>query len=601
MISRRNFFGITIMMGALFFLFLFMEVIKDSWNDYGTNTYMTPKIAGNSASSWRPVANPLLGKTQQLVILIGDETNAVGNIVSQWCTYNKKWLTVYDSLDAYIQKRSWPELMLVDSEYLDFDKDIKYLIALLELDVPVVFCNLPDYTVISENAELRSLLGIRGAVTDEVELDGIHLFSGFLLGGEVIYERDSDKPEREDLEFTVPWYQLGGGTKTYMMGMLDGEDYADLDNEDKPALIWRNTTYQTPVFAVCGDYMEDSEGLGILSAMTAEMNSYLIYPVVNAQNLVVKDYPGLSAENEAVLQRLYSRGQEQVVRDVIWPGLAMVVEQSKSRMTCMVMPQYLYNDGIEPLTDNLIYYQRLFKEQGVEMGVSLYHSPDITLAEKVQGDRAFLFGEFLYGSCYMTKEEVADFIQQNAVYLLNIRSIVTDYYPEGPLLSYFTTEVLLQKATADAYSHTYREDLRMRSIETALGYSNVLLDMNRILWPVDETKDRWELLSDEFSRNLITYWKPFEAFADTALLESDERVRKFFNLDFIYERRENTIQLKISSFDGEASFILRLHGEELLEVQGGSYTEVETGVYLIEATQSTVWLFVEENSGSMLQ
>lgn len=600
MISRRNFFGITMMMGALMFLFLFMEVIKDSWNDYEINAYMTARIAGNSATAWRPVSNLVPGKTAQLVVLIGEEDSAISNTVSQWCTYSKRRLLIYGSLEEYNQAKVLAGLLLLDSGNFDPDGDMESLNTLIQKDVPIVFCNLPDIWVILENEELCSLLGIRTAVAKEVELSGIHLFSGFLLGGEAIYERDSDEPEREDLDFTVPWYQLDSGTKTYMMGMVESVE-GHFYKEDMPALIWRNTSNGTPVFAICGDYMEDAVGLGILSAIATEIDPFELYPVVNAQNLVVKDYPGLSAENEATLKRLYSRGQEQVVRDVIWPGLAMVAEQSGSKLTCLVMPQYLYNDGIEPLTDNLIYYQRLFKEQGVEMGVSLYHSPDITLEEKVQGDRAFLFGEFQYGSCYMTKDEVADFIQQNAVYLLNIRSIITDYDPEGALLSYFTTEILLQKATIDAYSHTYREDLRMRAIETALGYSNIILDMNRVLWPVDESVDRWELLSDEFSRNVMTYWRSFEAFDDTVLLESDERVRKFFNLDYSYERREGTIRLLISNFNEEAWFILRLHGEELIEVAGGTAVKLEDGAYLISAEQSTVWLFVAENTWSILQ
>ena len=40
MISRRNFFSMTLMMAALFFLFQFSQIMKEQENDYHTNEYV---------------------------------------------------------------------------------------------------------------------------------------------------------------------------------------------------------------------------------------------------------------------------------------------------------------------------------------------------------------------------------------------------------------------------------------------------------------------------------------------------------------------------------------------------------------------------------
>ena len=39
MVSRRNYAAITIVMAIIFFLFQFLNMAKDHWNNYSTNQY----------------------------------------------------------------------------------------------------------------------------------------------------------------------------------------------------------------------------------------------------------------------------------------------------------------------------------------------------------------------------------------------------------------------------------------------------------------------------------------------------------------------------------------------------------------------------------
>lgn len=65
-------------------------------------------------------------------------------------------------------------------------------------------------------------------------------------------------------------------------------------------------------------------------------------------------------------------------------------------------------------------------------------------------------------------------------------------------------------------------------------------------------------------------------------------------MDYTSERNGDTIQLTIEHFDGEAYFLLRLGGEKVKHIEGGSVTGVETDVYLIRAAEPEISIQVEK-------
>ena len=70
------------------------------------------------------------------------------------------------------------------------------------------------------------------------------------------------------------------------------------------------------------------------------------------------------------------------------------------------------------------------------------------------------------------------------------------------------------------------------------------------------------------------------------LSESNTRIRTFLNLDFSESRTENEITLETS--EKGSWFLLRTHGEEIAEIEGGTEKEIEDGTYLIQAQDTTV-------------
>ena len=156
-----------------------------------------------------------------------------------------------------------------------------------------------------------------------------------------------------------------------MVGLLPEESGKDVENEDLPTLIWRNGMDKGSVFAVVGDYLKDSSASGFLDGMLAEAFPYALYPVVNAQNLSMVDFPVFADENNGEIQKLYSESVTGMVRDIMWPSLISITEQSGMKMTCFVEPQEDYLDEIEPNGVFMEFYLKQMKEQDAEAGLSL--------------------------------------------------------------------------------------------------------------------------------------------------------------------------------------------------------------------------------------
>lgn len=599
MVSKRKFFSIAIMMFVLFFLFQFSMVLRDSKNTYDINSSLTKKKA-DGENQWTPSdsnSTTVIGADSS-VVFVGNENGDMGTAISRWCTYAKRKLISCKSVSTYkADDKNLPEMMILESEkYADGD-NLTTLETLEKKGVIIVFGCLENAKNIQNNKALMKFLGIQKVVAEETHLAGVKLFEGLLLGGEVTYNTSKDKEEkkRQDLELDVPWYQVGSGTKIYMVGLLDEKTGKNVENEDFPTIIWRNGIDYGSVFAVVGDYMKGSTALGLLDGMRAEALQYTIYPIVNAQNLSMVNFPVFADENNTEMLKLYSQSVTGIARDIMWPALISVVEKSDMKMTCFIQPQADYTDDIEPKSGNLEFYLKQMKEQSAEAGISLEYQKLDKAEDKVTKDTEFFENEkinYRFGAAFAKEKDLKGILKDTDSGLLgDVGTLVCDYTENQPVVSYYSDSVTLQTVTSDGMNYAYSDDIRMRSIQTALGYTNVMLDMYDIFWPQEKT-DRWEVMQKRFSSNLLTYWKNFRDFDSTTLSESNARIRTFLNLAYSQSREDNTITLQTS--EAGSWFILRTHGEEIDEIDGGSQTEIEADAYLICAEDTTVKIRLKE-------
>ena len=586
MVSKRNFFSITVMMFVLLFLFQFSMVLRDRQNAYDTNINLSRRTSdGNEAWSQETSRTSEYFQEKKNIIFIGNASGNMGKAVSRWGIYIKQPVYSYDSIAAFEKtEKTLPQMLILESETYALGENLAVLEKLEKQGVVIVFGCLEDPKLLTENADLRKFLGIQKIVSEETELTGAKLFEGLLLGGESIYETPEKEEEkkRQDLDLKVPWYQVGSGTKTYMVGLLPEESGKDVENEDLPTLIWRNGMDKGSVFAVVGDYLKDSSASGFLDGMLAEAFPYALYPVVNAQNLSMVDFPVFADENNGEIQKLYSESVTGMVRDIMWPSLISITEQSGMKMTCFVEPQEDYLDEIEPNGVFMEFYLKQMKEQDAEAGLSLQYKAVNSLEDKLERDADFFEktgSSYIYGAAFADRGELDEIWKLTDSGLLkNISTLTCEYTEDYPVVSYGTDSITLQCSTSDGMNYTYRGDIRMKSIQSALGYTNIMLNMQDIFWPEQET-DRWEIMQKQFSSNLLTYWKNFSCFSNTTLSESDVRVRSFLKLDYSHSREDDEITLKTT--EPGSWFILRTHGEEIEEIEGGSWEKIEEDAYLI--------------------
>ena len=600
MVSRRKFFSIAIMMFVLLFLFQFSMVLRDRQNTYDVNSNLAPK-QNDGKNVWKneELDPASVGTTdRRYVLFVGDSSSDMAEAVSRWCTYAKWDISKCSSMEKFKENdKNLPGMLILESEKYALDDNLKKIEELEQKGVIIVFGCLENAENIEKNQELQDFMGICKVVSEKTELTGAKLFEGLLLGGEVIYETPEDKDERDrqDLQLNVPWYQVGSGTKTYMVGLLDQSKQKEtVENEELPTLIWRNGIRNGSIFCVVGDYMKDSTALGLLDGMVAEASSYYIYPVVNAQNLSMINFPVFADENNEQMMELYSQSITGMARDIMWPSLISIVEKGGLKMTCFMQPQTNYEDGIEPTSRDLVFYLKQMKEQNAEAGLSLQYKNAESLRDKLNQDAEFFRkadSSYKYGAAY-TEEKDLDTVKAltNTELMKNVSTLVCKYTEDEPVISYCTDSVTLQSVTSDGMNYTYSDDIRMRSIQSSLGYTNVMLNMQKIFWP-ERKKDRWQIMQKRFSSNLLTYWKNFTGFDSTTLSESNTRTRTFLNLDFSETRTDDEIILKTS--ESGSWFILRTHGEEIEEIEGGTQKKLEDNVYLIQAQDTTVKIQVK--------
>ncbi len=592
MVSRRNFVTITLMVIIIMFMFLFTGVIKQELNEYDVNNFEeTARTGLDEGSMFRAeeADNGGFDLPREYALFVGSKySEEVRDVVKAWCTYTKRGYVECESLKDYeIPRGKLPEVVIVDGQYMDVEADFPMLEELTGRGVHLIMARMPHHLTMASNPGFCEFLGIRNVRRREILLNGVHLFEGFLLGGERIYETETDDESGlQDLEMVVHWYMLGSGTKTYIMGMLDENEYK---NEDMPAVLWRKSTANADIFCVNANYITNMYGLGFLSAMMAEAETYEIHPVVNAQCMTVAEFSAFAEDNSEELMSLYSSRQPALYEGVIWPSLISIVERTGAHITLMAAPQLDYEDGNEPDSGLFPRYMSLVNEGHGEIGASMGRVSEISLEDKLARDASFYeegAGKYTILSLYAGDlEEAAEAPLTD--YFPKLRTIATALDGTKPPIDYISRDVTLQRATAIGREHPYSANLAIMGYETALGYSNIVLDMKDVSYPRNE-KDYWQNLTRVISQNICTYWQDFEVFSQTTLAESDARIRRFLALDYRTEQKGDQILLHINDFEDTVWFLVKLNWGEPGEVQGGTLQEMGGGYYLLEATETEV-------------
>ena len=600
MLSKRNFGMMMTIILVILILFLSSAVLREYFNDYNENHSADSEWVKRSEET-KETKDSKNSEKNWHIIYIGKQDTGYYESIQEWCTYRKAEFEEYSETkkalkkaEAYEKKNTY---LLIIGSVLEKDTETvsDSLTSYVEAGGKIIFCSLPDYLVIAKSETLKNLLGIQQLRAKTVTLQEIWLYGGFLLGGETCYSFDElQDPDRIDMEREIPWYDISSRTKTYMVGFIKAEEQTkqELHNEDMPAIIWRCNTGEGSIFAVNGDYMEGKSTLGILDAMVYESQNYALYNVVNAQNLSLTGFPDLTKENEKKFTEVYGFDSKQFCQNIVWPALISVAQDGDWKITAYLATKQDNDSKEDADVKSLVDYLKYFNEESAEAGISLGRMNDTDIQKSLEADKQEIEKQditYPFSGAYIrseNEEQLSKLVKDEKLKIFSdVRTICKAYDEEQPVFSWMTDWITTQAITMNGYQYTYKDDFRLKSIQTALGYSNVQADIYRAIWP-QKRKDEWEVISEKLASNISTYWNPFSVFEKTTITESDTRVRRFLNESVTSDRKADQISIKVENFNEDAWMMLRTHGEKIESMKNGSWEKIEDDAYLLHLTSS---------------
>lgn len=601
MLSKRVYFTVSALMMLVIFMFQFSGIIRKKYNNFDENKYAVSEkndLNKNNVFTVLTDEDKVVKSISGYIVYIGDINTKTGNTVYEWCSYTKRNLLVYKTVSQYHRyNEKYPDAILIDSDYVNIDRDIDTFSLLTDYGINLVFCTLPSYSEISENQRFEQLCGI-SPHSESVNASGLKLYSGFLFGGEAWYTKENDPDGKfQNMNLTIPWYNTSNATKTYMSAVVESEDGSKIDNEDQPAVIWRKSHDHAYVFCINGDYIKDISGIGILTAIMSESKDLDIYPVVDSQSVIVNNFPMFSFENDDAVEKYYLRNTSSLLENVIWPDISNLAESTGARFTFMAAPQINYSDNNLVSVREMDYFFRLFSEISSEAGLTTTRDDATSIDEKLTAD-AGIFSNYLsnykFTSIIARKDELENVLSSKNSLIDDVNTIVTDSQDYGgtKLFSYVNDNVINVECPVTSDKYTYSDDFRQRCFQTALAYTNIEFNMTGVCNPDDE-KELWNEEIKSKSTALTSYMKNSKMFTKCSISQADKRIREFMAADYSYKQNSSYVSLDITGAQETARFIVRLRTGEVENVSGAVCTKVEKGVYLITAQSKHVEMTIK--------
>lgn len=594
-ISRSNFIAMSVTMLAILFLFQFsnLSVLYTSKATINHVAEKDIKIYAQDSIHEKTLRDDLMYETA----IIGTKNNFEADLAVEWCVYQKRTYTRFDNLQEFYTNTSKNcSLLIVNSLVVDTFQDIEVLEKVCDYKINIIFTSLPDTELIEESQKLKDILGIHSLKTDAYHTTGMTIYEGFLLGGTTTYQK---------LKKTIPYFKLQSGIKAYIVGDIKDQKQKKIKNEDLPPILWRYHTGKNFVFAVNTDFFSDHTGLGMLTSMLAETKDYLIYPVVNAQSVICQNYPYLSNENTNTIAEKYYYETQSLSQNVLWPDIISILDATGEKFSGMIAPKFEYSNSLEGISSNTIsFYYKQTEQVAGNLGISgdqvengSFYKTKLGYDSEMfrQKVPSYIFTIFSPGK--MPEEIYKPYLTSSKENILSdIRTIILDKENQTkPVLSFYNDKIISMSNTNNGFSHDNDEDLYLKSIETALGYSSVSMDFTSVYYPSGK-KDDWTKLTKDLSKYLNTYWAEFrKGFEHTTVTEADERARKFLALNFHSFRQGNTINLSIDNFFKSAFFILRMPNGRITSITGGEYKKLEKNIFVIYAEKKDVIITIADN------
>lgn len=530
---------------------------------------------------------PTAGKTKVAIVDNREDENMV---FKEFCIYNKYLYKVFNYLPGMDEINGF-DLIIFGNFDIEIEKLREYSLS----GITMFFAELPDYSEIDSQPDLAHFFGIDVGVEEEIHTDGFKIYQDFMIGSERIYQKNDYFGKDDDTDIKVPYYSLLPGYEIYGVGILNNQIELGIKDEKLPPLLWKTRTDNSFIFVVNSDIFHESSLLGILTGFKTKEKDFHIYPIVNAQTISVINFPYLSNEREEEIRKTYGRSTQALVRDLLFPNITQVLKYYGESNNFFFAPKLNY-DSKEFSNEDFDFFINEINKLSGDIGISFSQKSYVEM-ESILNANKFFFDENLPGykfkNMYLgefSKEELRKVLKKK--FLSNIQLVMANYSKEEYLLSYIDEKTLSVNFNLNGFEHETIDDLRMISIENALGMCNMRVDLSKVFYP-ESSEEQWNSLSLDWSKGR-TYFNDFKNFDFLSIDDLAERVRRFLSLDYIYTYDKDSLELSIDNFDEEAFFIISAYAKTIESSVNAEFEKVSKDTYLIKATNKDVSIQFKE-------
>lgn len=583
--ERPNYVAITLLMCVVMLLFQLVGMSLGLFDsDYEINRYATLARDGSPEPDIPAAAEA--GTPDVAVLTLPGTENDPTPAVTDGCAYLRLSMRRYEQLTPEALDAG---LLVVARPFTA--EEIPVLQARCAAGKPILYASLPEMALLQESEDACLLLGIKRISRVALQTTGLHMYTGFLLGGEMVYE---------NLRPVVPYFLLMPGFKVYMAGLTS---VATDENAVRAPVLWRAAVGSSLVSVVNGDYLATHSGIGIFTALLADLRGALCYPVVNAQTMMVQNFPFLSVENDAAVRLNYRQSSEKLFFNALLPDVTAVFNLAQYPLSCFFTSALDPSQALDIKWDSLKLYIRLIVGRSGEMGLSGYARDPESAPSKLLSDLqrmrelAHAYTLTIFSPNGMAESDYLPLLADGQP-LESVRTVIAPLRENRDIdvYRYVTDRAMQIPVTMDAYQTDDQTVLAHRSIETALLASNLSVDMAPVLYPASDGDD-WVRLNKAWSDNLSAIMYPFRKLDKLSVSEADLRAHAFLNLRYRVEYEPGTVRIHFDRLDGEAYFLLRLAEGKVERVTGADVQELEQGAYLLTIREPNVLATVTQSPG----
>ncbi len=433
-----------------------------------------------------------------------------------------------------------PKCVLVAARETEALGDLARLQSYVEQGGQVVFAQAPQRVTDDDRAFFEAA-GIL-SVGDTVTYKQAEFYQGLLVGGMVRYK---------DLPLTARQMELSSLCKVWAT-MWQGDPDA---REAVVPLVYEKRLAAGVFCVVNGPFLQDLDGIGILTGVLAVGQDAFAYPVVNACTLSLLNFPTVSGDTAKLLS-VYARDAVQANRALLWPDIGYILRANGMAATAFLPTDINpWDTGQSALIG---YLMRALSELESELG---FMTPTENRAAAAEAFPKYgFFAE--YG-------DDTDDTAKGHVFSITGGAADFAYQPGAPV-SY--------PAMTEGYDDSEVMNLKARGFASGMYYIHHAADMSPPLL-LETPADNWQQLNQPLARLISAMVAPY---SEMQRLRVSDGVLAMLRYQLVTPSVQVSAEgIAIETGLSEPSyFLLRTH-KALAGAADCQVTELEEGIYLV--------------------